>query len=157
MPSAALGRDGSIAECNTRQGSDFAECSTQQSVFPGYPRFLPCRVLWLLAYCTRQRPSLPSATLGKMTRATLFIYLYIFHPNRQKIHIKHHIHIINITCKAATTQISSHVSQISSHVSQISSHVSQISPHVSQISSQRSQYITDNTYLTNKFTNDARN
>jgi hypothetical protein len=60
--------------------------------------------------CTRQRPSLPSATLGKMTRATLFIYLYIFHQNRQKIHIKHHIHIINITCKAATTQISSHVS-----------------------------------------------
>jgi hypothetical protein len=123
------------------------------SVTLGTVCFQATRASYLAEYygcCTRQRPSLPSATLGKMTRAALFIYFYIFHPNRQKIHIKHHIHIINITCKAATTQISSHVSQISSHVSQIS-------PHVSQISSQRSQYITDNTYLTNKFTNDAHN
>jgi hypothetical protein len=144
VPSAALGRGGSFVECSTRQRWLMCrECNTRQSVFPGYPCFLPCRVLWLLAYCTRQRPSLPSATLSKMTRATLFIYFYIFYPNRQKIYIKHHIHIINITCKSATTQISSHVSQISSHVS--------------QISSQRSQYITNNTYLTNKFTNDAHN
>jgi hypothetical protein len=55
------------------------------SVTLGKVCFQATRASYLAEYygcCTRQRPSLPSATLGKMIRATLF-YLFLYIPSKQ--------------------------------------------------------------------------
>ena len=40
-------------------------------------------------HSTRQSNPLPSVTLGKVTRMSLFYLLLLFHPNKQKIYIIH--------------------------------------------------------------------
>jgi hypothetical protein len=88
--------------------SPFAECldhSTRQRWLYRFSGFLLCRVPWsalgkdgftgsqvsFFAEChghsTRQRHSLPSVTLGKVTRKSLFYLFLLFHPNKQKIYI----------------------------------------------------------------------
>ena len=39
------------------------------------------------SYSTRQRVSLPSVTLGKVTRKTHFLFVFLSHPNKKKIYI----------------------------------------------------------------------
>jgi hypothetical protein len=46
---------------------------------------------------TRQRTSLPSVALGKVTSIHLFYLFFLFHPNKQKISHNHHIYHIYIT------------------------------------------------------------
>jgi hypothetical protein len=49
-------------------------------------------------HSTRQRYSLLSVTLGKVTRKSLFYLFLLFHPNKQKIYIIHiTLYIIHIT------------------------------------------------------------
>ena len=90
--------------------SIFAEClgkSTRQRYLCRFPGFLLCRVplsalgkdvftgsqVSFFAEChghsTRQSNPLPSVTLGKVTRMSLFYLLLLFHPNKQKIYIIH--------------------------------------------------------------------
>jgi hypothetical protein len=90
--------------------SIFAEClgtSTRQRCLCRFPGFLLCRVplsalgkdgftgsqVFFFAEChghsTRQSGPLPSVTLGKVTRMSLFYLLLLFHPNIQKIYIIH--------------------------------------------------------------------
>ena len=93
--------------------SIFVEClgnSTRQRCLCRFPGFLLCRVPWsalgkdgftgsqvsFFAEChghsTRQSYPLPSVTLGKVTRMSLFYLLLLFHPNKQKdIYDSHHI------------------------------------------------------------------
>jgi hypothetical protein len=69
LPSAlttALGKEGFTGS----QVSSFAECH---------------------GHSTRQRHPLPSVTLGKVTRKSLFYLFLLFHPNKQKIYHSHHI------------------------------------------------------------------
>jgi hypothetical protein len=40
---------------------------------------------------TRQNTSLPSVTLGKVNSITPFLFVFLFHPNKQKIHHRYHI------------------------------------------------------------------
>jgi hypothetical protein len=90
--------------------SPFAEClgnNTRQRWLCRFPGFLLCRVPWsalgkdgftgsqvsFFAECqghsTRQSDPLPSVTLGKVTRMSLFYLFLLFHPNKQKIYIIH--------------------------------------------------------------------
>lgn len=60
-------------------------------------------------YRTRQRTSLPSVTLRKLTRKNLFYLFLLFHPNKQRIYI------IDITYITESTHVSRtpYISQIS--------------------------------------------
>jgi hypothetical protein len=93
----------------------FAECprwhSTKRSSLPSVRDItlgkepIPVPRSWFFVECygldTRQRTSLSSVTLGKLTSRHLFYLFFIFHPNKQKIsHIHHIYHIF-------TSQISS--------------------------------------------------
>jgi hypothetical protein len=59
------------------------------------PRF------WLFAECydpdTRQRASLLSVTLGKVTSIYLFYLFFVFHPHKQKISHMYHIYTSQIS------------------------------------------------------------
>jgi hypothetical protein len=68
VPSAALGRGGSCAECNT-----------SQSVFPGYPRFLPCRVIWLL----HSTQTLFADCNTRQNDQSHRFYLFLYIPSKQ--------------------------------------------------------------------------
>jgi hypothetical protein len=81
--------------------------STRQRCLYRFPGFLLCQVPWsalgkdgftgsqvsFFAEChghsTRQSAPLPSVTLGKVTRMSLFYLLLLFHPNKQKIYMIH--------------------------------------------------------------------
>ena len=125
--------------------SIFVEClgnSTRQRCLCRFPGFLLCRVplsalgkdgftgsqVSFFAEChghsTRQSHPLPSVTLGKVTRMSLFYLLLLFHPNKQKIYIIHiTLYIIRIT---ESTHLSStpYISQISPHKSGFTAHKS---------------------------------
>jgi hypothetical protein len=58
---------------------------------------------------TRQRTSLPSVTLDKVTSIHLFYSFFIFHPNKQKISHNHHRDHIYIT------YLTKNINQTSSH------------------------------------------
>ena len=64
------------------KGSFSTECCGPRCVF-----FVECFV-----HCTRQRNSLPSVTLGKVTRNPPFIFVFII-PSKQTKHISHSHHI----------------------------------------------------------------
>jgi hypothetical protein len=69
--------------------SPFVEChghSTRQRRLYRFPGafFAECH-----GHNTRQRYPLPSVTLGKVTRKSLFYLFLLFHPNKQKIYIIH--------------------------------------------------------------------
>jgi hypothetical protein len=71
----------------------FAECQrhyTRQRTYTGAQVLVLCECYGL---DTRQRTSLPSVTLGKVTSRHLFYLFFIFHPHKQKIS---HIYITGI-------------------------------------------------------------
>jgi hypothetical protein len=84
---------------NTSRGNPGCAVGPKTPTIP-VPRY------WFLAECygpdTRQTPSLPSVTLGKVNNTHLFICFFLFHPNKQKIHHRYY-HIYHIY----TSQISS--------------------------------------------------
>jgi hypothetical protein len=105
--------------------SFFAECSlwhsTKRVSLPSVrantldKEAIPVPRYWYFAECydpdTRQRPSLPSVTLGKVPSIHFFYLFFIFHPNKQKIsyiHHKYHIYITNIITDITYT---SHITQ----------------------------------------------
>ena len=119
-----------------------AMVSTRQRWLYRFPGFLLCRVplsalgkdgftssqVAFFAEChghsTRQSYPLPSVTLGKVTRKSLFYLFLLFHPNKQKIYIIHiTLYIIRIT---ESTHLSStpYISQISPHKSGFTAHKS---------------------------------
>ena len=79
------------------------------------PKPVPRSVLFAECYDpdTRQRASLPSVTLGKVTSIYLFYLFFVFHPHKQKIS---HIYITDIITdinsqhkhKTVTTNINIH-------------------------------------------------
>jgi hypothetical protein len=100
--------------------SFFVECSRRHSAKRGSlpsaratalgKEDLPVSRCSFFAECygpdTRQRISLPSVTLGKVTSIHLFYLFLLFHPNKQKIsHVHHRYHII-ITYTTYTSHIS---------------------------------------------------
>jgi hypothetical protein len=63
------------------------------------PKPVPRSVLFAECYDpdTRQRGSLPSVTLGKVTSMYLFYLFFVFHPHKQKISHKYHIYTSQIS------------------------------------------------------------
>jgi hypothetical protein len=61
---------------------------------------IPVPRSWFFAECygpdTRQSTSLPSVTLGKVTSTHLFLFVFLFHPNKQKIFHRYHIYTSQI-------------------------------------------------------------
>ena len=125
--------------------SIFAEClgnSTRQRCLCRFPGFLLCRVPWsalgkdgftgsqvsFFAEChghsTRQSNPLPSVTLGKVTRMSLFYLFLLFHPNKQKIYIIHITLYINRITESTHLSSTPYISQISPHKSGFTAHKS---------------------------------
>jgi hypothetical protein len=89
----------------------FAECSVRHSAKPTSlpsvsditlgkePKPVPRSVLFVECYDpdTRQRASLPSVTLGKVTSIYLFYLFFVFHPHKQKISHIYHIYTSQIS------------------------------------------------------------
>ena len=63
------------------------------------PKPVPRSVLFAECYDpdTRQRASLPSVTLGKVTSMYLFYLFFVFHPHKQKISHIYHIYTSQIS------------------------------------------------------------
>ena len=63
------------------------------------PKPVPRSVLFAECYDpdTRQRASLPSVTLGKVTSIYLFYLFFVFHPHKQKISHIYHIYTSQIS------------------------------------------------------------
>jgi hypothetical protein len=93
-----------FAECSIWHSAKHASLPSARATTLGKEP-IPVPRSWVFAECygpdTRQSPSLPSVTLGKVTSTHLFI-CFLFHPNKQKIHHRYH-HIYHIY----TSQISS--------------------------------------------------
>jgi hypothetical protein len=125
--------------------SAFAECldhNTRQRWLYRFPGFLLCRVPWsalgkdgftgsqvsFFAEChghsTRQSYPLPSVTLGKVTRKSLFYLFLLFHPNKQKIYIIHITLYINRITESTHLSSTPYISQISPHKSGFTAHKS---------------------------------
>ena len=125
--------------------SPFAEClgnGTRQRHLCRFPGFLLCRVPWsalgkdgftgsqvsFFAKChghsTRQSDPLPSVTLGKVTRMSLFYLFLLFHPNKQKIYIIHITLYINRITESTHLSSTPYISQISPHKSGFTAHKS---------------------------------
>jgi hypothetical protein len=118
--------------------SPFAEClghSTRQRWLYRFPGFLLCRVPWsalgkdgftgsqvsFFAEChghsTRQSYPLPSVTLGKVTRKSLFYLFLLFHPNKQKIYIIHITLYINRITESTHLSSTPYISQSLTNIS----------------------------------------
>jgi hypothetical protein len=118
--------------------SPFAECldhSTRQRRLYRFPGLLLCRVPLLalgkdgftgsqvsfFAEChghsTRQSDPLPSVTLDKVTRKSLFYLILLFHPNKQKIYIIHITLYINRITESTHLSSTPYISQSLTNIS----------------------------------------
>jgi hypothetical protein len=72
-----------VCELSLSKEGAFAECQGHNTL----PVLMCAFFAECYGHCTRQRHSLPSVTLGKMTTDLPFYLFLIFHPNKQKIYI----------------------------------------------------------------------
>jgi hypothetical protein len=95
---------GFFAECSVWHSAKHASLPSANAL-PLGKEAIPVLMFWIFAECygpdTRQSPSLPSVTLGKVTSTHLFNLYFLFHPDKQKIHHRYY-HIY-------TSQILSHI------------------------------------------------
>jgi hypothetical protein len=117
-----------FAECAGRHSAKVASLPSVLTTALGKEGFTGSQVSFF-AEChghnTQQRYPLPSVTLGKVTRKSLFYLFLMFRPNKQKIYIIHiTLYIIRIT---ESTHLSStpYITQISPHKSGFTAHKSQ--------------------------------
>jgi hypothetical protein len=103
-----------FAECSVWHSAKHASLPSARATTLG-KEAIPVPRYWYFAKCydpdTRQSPSLPSVTLGKVTSIHLFYLFFIFHPNKQNIshiHHRYHIYITNIITYITYT---SHITQ----------------------------------------------
>jgi hypothetical protein len=105
-----------FAECSVRHSANTTSLLSASDITLGKePKPVPRSVLFAECYDhdTRQRASLPSVTLGKVTSIYLFSLFFVFHPHKQKIS---HIYITDIITdinsqhkhKTVTTNINTH-------------------------------------------------
>jgi hypothetical protein len=117
-----------FAECAGRHSAKVASLLSVLTTTLGKEGFTGSQVSSFAechGHSTRQRYPLPSVTLGKVIRKSLFYLFLLFHPNKQKIYIIHiTLYIIRIT---ESTHLSStpYISQISPHKSGLTTHKSQ--------------------------------
>jgi hypothetical protein len=97
------------AECVRRYSTKLASLPSSRVTTLG-KKALPVPRCSFSAECydidTRQRTSLSSVTLGKVTSTHLFNLFFLFHWNKQKISHNHHIYHIIITDITYTSHIS---------------------------------------------------
>jgi hypothetical protein len=107
-----------FAECAGRHSVKVASLPSALTTALGKEGFTGSQVSFFAechGHSTQQRYPLPSVTLGKVTKKSLFYLFLLFHPNKQKIYIIHiTLYIIRIT---ESTYLSStpYISQISPH------------------------------------------
>jgi hypothetical protein len=105
-----------FAERSVRHSANTASLPSASDItLDKEPKPVPRSVLFAECYDhdTRQRASLPSVTLGKVTSIYLFSLFFVFHPHKQKIS---HIYITDIITdinsqhkhKTVTTNIDIH-------------------------------------------------
>jgi len=105
-----------FAECSVRHSAKPTSLPSASNITLGKePKPVPRSVLFAECFDpdTRQRASLPSVTLGKVTSMYLFYLFFVFHPHKQKIS---HIYITDIITdinsqhkhKTVTTNINIH-------------------------------------------------
>src|SRR6187455_1557823 len=108
VPVGTLGKEPSREGPHVRL---FAECPHWHSAKPTSlpsasditlgkePKPVPRSVLFAECYDldTRQRASLPSVTLGKVTNIYLFYLFFVFHPHKHKISHIYHIYTSQIS------------------------------------------------------------
>jgi hypothetical protein len=85
-----------FAECSGRHSAKGASLLSAWTIALGKESFTGSQVCFFAecyGHSTRQRASLPSVTLGKVTRHKYYLFL-LFHPNKQNIY---HIYIIKFT------------------------------------------------------------
>jgi hypothetical protein len=101
-----------FAECARRHSAKLASLPSARVTTLG-KETLPVPRCSISAECydpdIRQRGSLLSVTLGKVTSMHLFYLFFLFHPNKQKIsHIHHRYHIYITYLIKTINQTSSH-------------------------------------------------
>ena len=108
VPSGILGKEPAREGPHVRL---FPECSMWHSAKPASlpsasditlgkePNPVPRSVLFAECFDpdTRQRASLPSVTLGKVTSMYFFYLIFVFHPHKQKISHIYHIYTSQIS------------------------------------------------------------
>jgi hypothetical protein len=111
-----------FAECAGRHSANVASLPSALTTALSKEGFTGSQVSFFAechSHSTRQRYPLPSVTLGKVTRKSLFYLFLLFHPNKQKIYIIHiTLYIIRIT------ELTPYISQIAPHKSGFTAHKS---------------------------------
>jgi hypothetical protein len=116
-----------FAECYLRHSAKRASLPSATDITLGKEP-IPVPRSWFFAECygldTRQRTSLPSVTLGKVTRKSIFLFVFAI-PSKQTKDIYHSHHII-YHLHTELTHLSStpYISQISPHKSGFTAHKS---------------------------------
>ena len=108
VPSGTLGKEPAregphvrlFAECPNWHSAKTTSLPSASDITLGKePKPVPRSVLFAECYDpdTRQRASLPSVTLGKVTSMYLFYLFFVFHPHKQKISHIYHIYTSQIS------------------------------------------------------------
>jgi hypothetical protein len=89
-----------FAECYVRHSAKCTSLPSATDITLGKEP-IPVPRSWFFAECygldTRQRTSLSSVTLGKVTSMHLFYLFFVFHPHKQKISHIYHIYTSQIS------------------------------------------------------------